>query len=61
MEVMYEGQARTQRQQHYLELATELLHQRVAVQHHASADLLSHTCQSKRVAACHTIGRDTTL
>ena len=31
---------------HYLELATQLFHQRVTMKHHASADLLSHTCQS---------------
>lgn len=37
----------------YLELATELLHQRVAVQHHAGANLLSHACQSAQVVLYH--------
>lgn len=33
----------------YLELATQLFHQRVAMQHHASADLFSHTCPSAQI------------
>ena len=40
-------------QARYLELATELLHQRVAVQHHAGANLLSHACQSAQVVLYH--------
>lgn len=36
----------------YLKLATQLFHQGVAMQHHASADLFSHTCRSAQHLVC---------